>query len=124
MQTLTRTPRHQRADAPAAAGAYALRCTLQAVESGRVARSQGDGTWLVRSDSGPDSHRVVVRHVQGNGLVWFGCSCESGDYRPHLPVPCKHAARVGLRLEHAGAVAWNDQDGLWYQRRPLAVAAA
>jgi hypothetical protein len=124
MPTFTRKPRHQRADAAPSAGAYALRCTVQAVECGRVARSQGDGTWLVRSDSRPASHRVVVRHVQDSGVVWFGCSCESGDYRPHLPVPCKHAARVGLRLEHDGAVVWNDEDGLWHQRRPLAVAAA
>jgi hypothetical protein len=123
-RTPTRTPRHRRADAPAQAGAFALRRMVQAVEAGHLARAQHDGSWLVRSDSRPASHRVVVLQVQSNGIVWLGCGCESALYRPHLPVPCKHAARVGLRLEHDRLVSWNATDGLWHQRRLLTVTAA
>jgi hypothetical protein len=97
---------------------------VHAVEAGRLARAVGDGTFQVRSDTRPISFHVVVRRVDGGGVVWFGCSCESGVYRPHLPVPCKHAARVGLRLEHDGLVTWQGADGLWHQRRLLAVTAA
>ncbi len=113
-----------RADAPEVAGAYALRRTLDAAEAGHLARRQTDGSWLVRSDSRSGSHRVVVEAVRPDGVVVFGCACESGTYRWRLPVPCRHAARVGLRLEHHGAVVWSDRDGLWHQRRPLAVTAA
>ena len=124
MPTPTRTPRNRRADAPANAGAFALRRMLAAVETGRLARAIGDGTWQVHSDTRPVSFQVVVREVDGRGVVWFGCACESGGYRPFLPVPCKHAARVGLRLEHDGRVAWDGTDGLWHQRRLLTVTAA
>jgi hypothetical protein len=127
MQTTARRSRphrRHRADGAEQAGAYALRCTVRALEAGHLARSQGDGTWLVCSDSRSGSHRVGVLRVQSNGVVWLGCDCESAVYRPHLPVPCKHAATVGLRLERDGAVAWSDRDGLWHQQRPLAVTAA
>jgi hypothetical protein len=119
----THTKRRPRADASEQAGAYALRRTLDAAEAGHLARRQADDSWLVRSDSRPVSHRVVVRGVQADGSMVFGCACESGIHRSRLPVPCRHAACVGLRLEQDGVVAWDARDGQWHARRPLPAPA-
>jgi hypothetical protein len=101
--------------------AYALAAEVRAVEEGHLARVLPDGSVLVKSDSGAGSYRVGVRAVDG-GVVRLGCSCPSGVYRGHLPVPCKHAALAGRRLEREGLARW--RDGVWHLRERAALRAA
>jgi hypothetical protein len=90
--------------------AYGLAAEVRAVESGHNARVLPDGSILVKSDSEPGSHRVWVRGVR-DGTVLIGCTCRSGTHRAHLPVPCKHAALAGRRLERESLARWHD--GSW-----------
>ena len=90
--------------------AYGLAAEIRAVESGHNARVLADGSILVKSDSQPGSHHVWIRGVR-DGTVLFGCTCRSGTHRSFLPVPCKHAALAGRRLEREGLARW--QDGTW-----------
>jgi len=93
---------------------YALAAEVRAVEQGHRARLQPDGSILVKADSQGGSYRVRVDGVEGGVLV-FACTCPSGDYRAYLPVPCKHAALAGRRLEREGHATW--QDGVWQPRK-------
>jgi hypothetical protein len=93
--------------------AYGLAAEMRAVESGHNARVLPDGTILVKSDSQPGSYRVWIRAVR-DGTVFFGCTCRSGTHRESLPVPCKHAALAGRRLEREGLARWHD--GAWWIR--------
>jgi hypothetical protein len=90
--------------------AYGLAAEVRAVESGHNARVLDDGSILVKSDSRPGSHRVWIRGVS-DGTVLLGCTCRSGTHRASLPVPCKHAALAGRRLEREGLARWHD--GAW-----------
>ena len=90
--------------------AYGLAAEVRAVEAGHNARVLPDGSVLVKSDSQPGSHRVWIRSVRDGTLV-FGCTCRSGTHRSRLPVPCKHAALAGRRLEREGLARWHD--GTW-----------
>jgi hypothetical protein len=90
--------------------AYGLAAEVRAVESGHNARVLPDGSILVKSDSEPGSHRVWVRGVR-DGTVMIGCTCRSGTHRAYLPVPCKHAALAGRRLERESLARWHD--GAW-----------
>jgi hypothetical protein len=95
---------------PAWHPAYGLAAEVRAVESGHNARVLPDGSVLVKSDSQPGSHRVWVRGVR-DGTVLLGCTCRSGTHRSSLPVPCKHAALAGRRLERESLARWHD--GTW-----------
>lgn len=108
-----------RADADPAT--YALAAEARAVEEGHVARVLPDGSVLVKANSQPGSYRVVIRRVD-DGVVWFACSCTSGGYRLGLPVPCKHAALAGRRLEREGLATW--RGGVWHVRGRAALRAA
>jgi len=110
METVARP----RADDAANQAAYALAAELRGVEGGRRTRVLQDGSLLVKADSQPGSYRVQVDGV-ADGLIVFRCTCPSGDYRAHLPVPCKHAALAARRLEREGLAAW--RDGGWRPRR-------
>ncbi len=99
-----------RADDPANRAAYALAAEIRAVEEGHNARVLPDGSILVKSDSGPGSYQVRI-HAVVAGVLYFGCGCPSGSYRTSLPVPCKHAALAGRRLEREGFARW--RDGTW-----------
>ncbi len=79
-----------RADTTARHAAYGLAAEIRAVESGHNARVLPDGSILVKSDSQPGSHRAS------------------------LPVPCKHAALAGRRLERERLASWHD--GTWRLR--------
>jgi hypothetical protein len=92
---------------------YGLAAEMRAVEQGHRARLQADGSILVKSDSQGGSYRVRVHGVE-DGVLVFDCTCPSGDYRAYLPVPCKHAALVGRRLEREGRATW--QNGTWRPR--------
>ncbi len=93
--------------------AYGLAAEVRAVESGHNARVLPDGSVLVKSDSEPGSHRVWIRGVR-DGTVLLGCTCRSGTHRASLPVPCKHAALAGRRLERERLASWHD--GTWRLR--------
>jgi hypothetical protein len=90
--------------------AYGLAAEIRAVEAGHNARVLPDGSVMVKSDSQPGSHRVWIRAVR-DGTLLFGCTCRSGVHRSRLPVPCKHAALAGRRLEREGLARWHD--GTW-----------
>jgi hypothetical protein len=100
---------------------YGLAAEVRAVEEGHNARVLPDGSVLVKSESHPGSHRVVLRGVTG-GVLRFGCSCRSGTYRTTLPVPCKHAAVAARRLEREGLARW--EDGTWRLRDRAQVRGA
>jgi hypothetical protein len=89
---------------------YGLAAEVRAIESGHNARVLPDGSILVKSDSQPGSHRVWIRGIS-DGTLLLGCTCRSGTHRSWLPVPCKHAALAGRRLEREGLARWHD--GAW-----------
>jgi hypothetical protein len=70
---------------------YGLAAEIRAVEEGHNARVLPDGSILVKAESNPGSYRVFIRGID-DGVLRFGCTCRSGEYRTSLPVPCKHAA--------------------------------
>jgi hypothetical protein len=92
---------------------YGLAAEIRAVEEGHNARVLPDGSILVKSDSQAGSYRVFIRGI-ADGVLRFGCSCRSGQYRTALPVPCKHAALAARRLEREGLARW--EDGTWRLR--------
>lgn len=93
--------------------AYGLAAEVRAVEGGHNARVLPDGSVLVKADSQPGSYRVWIRGVR-DGTVLLACTCPSGTHRASLPVPCKHAALAGRRLEREGLARWHD--GAWQLR--------
>ncbi|HEX8863482.1 MAG TPA: hypothetical protein VGC06_31170 [Actinomycetes bacterium] len=100
----------RRGDAAPWHAAYGLAAEARAVEGGHNARVLPDGSVLVKSDSQPGSYRVWIRGVR-DGILRFGCTCRSGFHRASFPVPCKHAALAGRRLEREGFARWHD--GAW-----------
>jgi hypothetical protein len=108
----------RRADDPANRANYALAAELRAVEGGHCTRALPDGSLLVKADSQQGHYRVWVDRVE-DGLIVFGCTCPSGDFRADLPVPCKHAALAARRLEREGLARW--ADGGWRPRTRPAV---
>jgi hypothetical protein len=86
---------------------YGLAAEIRAVEEGHNARVLPDGSILVKSESHPGSYRVSIRGMV-DGVLRFGCTCRSGEYRSALPVPCKHAALAARRLEREGLARWDD----------------
>jgi hypothetical protein len=92
---------------------YGLAAEIRAVEEGHHARVLPDGSVLVKAESRPGSYRVTLRGID-DGVLRFGCSCRSGEYRTSLPVPCKHAAVAARRLEREGLARW--EDGSWRLR--------
>ena len=111
-EMLQTIPRHRR---------YGLTAEIRAVEEGHNARVLPDGSILVKAESRPGSYRVFLRGVD-DGVLWFGCSCRSGQYRSSLPVPCKHAAVAARRLEREGLARW--EDGSWRLRERAQVRGA
>jgi hypothetical protein len=100
---------------------YALAAEVRAVEEGHLARVLPDGSILVKSDSRPGSYLVRIRRVS-DGVIGFSCTCPSGTYRPDRPVPCKHAALAGRRLEREGLAI--HAAGHWRARARTALRAA
>ena len=100
---------------------YGLAAEIRAVEEGHNARVLADGSVLVKAESNPDSYRVTIGGIDG-GVLRFGCSCRSGEYRSALPVPCKHAALAARRLEREGLARW--EDGSWRLRERAQVRGA
>jgi hypothetical protein len=100
---------------------YSLAAERRAVEEGHNARVQPDGSILVRSETTPVSYRVWIRDVR-DGVLRFGCTCRSGQHRRALPVPCKHAALAGRRLERERIAEWTD--GQWRLRDRAQVLGA
>jgi hypothetical protein len=92
---------------------YGLAAEIRAVEEGHNARVMPDGSILVKAESNPGSYRVSIRGVD-DGVLRFGCSCRSGEYRTSLPVPCKHAALAARRMEREGLARWDT--GSWRLR--------
>ena len=94
---------------------------IRAVEEGHNARVLPDGSVLVKAESRPGSYRVTLRGID-DGVLRFGCSCRSGEYRTSLPVPCEHAAVAARRLEREGLARW--EDGSWRLRDRAQVRGA
>jgi len=92
---------------------YGLAAEVRAVEEGHNARVLPDGSILVKAESHTGSYHVAIRGVR-DGVLRFGCTCRSGEYRASLPVPCKHAALAARRLEREGLARWDD--GHWRLR--------
>ena len=92
---------------------YGLAAEVRAIESGHNARVLPDGTIFVKSDSQPGSYRVWIRGMRDDTLL-LGCTCRSGTHRSDLPVPCKHAALAGRRLEREHLASWHN--GAWRSR--------
>jgi hypothetical protein len=109
------------APAPLDHRAYGLAAEIRAVEEGHNARVLPDGSILVKAESNPGSYRVSVRGID-DGVLRFGCSCPSGEYRAWLPIPCKHAALAARRLEREGLARW--EDGTWRLRERAQVRGA
>jgi hypothetical protein len=100
---------------------YGLAAEIRAVEEGHNARVLPDGSVLVKAESRPGSYRVTLRGID-DGVLRFGCSCRSGEYRTSLPVPRKHAAVAARRLEREGLARW--EDGSWRLRDRAQVRGA
>ena len=110
MREETVRPAVRQRDAGTPHALYGLAAEIRAIESGHNARVLPDGSILVKSDSQPGSHRVWIRGISDD-TVLLGCTCRSGTHRTYLPVPCKHAAVGGRRLEREGLARWHD--GAW-----------
>jgi hypothetical protein len=100
---------------------YGLAAEIRAVEEGHNARVLPDGSILVKAESHPGIYRVSLRGI-ADGVLRFGCTCRSGEYRGALPVPCKHAAVAARRLEREGLARWDD--GSWRLRERAQVRGA
>jgi hypothetical protein len=100
---------------------FALAAEVRAVEEGHLARVLPDGSILVKADSRPGSYLVRIRSVR-DGVVGFACTCPSGTYRADRPIPCKHAALAGRRLEREGLASFGG--GRWRVRERTALRAA
>jgi hypothetical protein len=100
---------------------YGIAAEIRAVEEGHNARVLPDGSILVKAESHPGSYRVAMRGIV-DGVLRFGCTCRSGEYRGAVPVPCKHAALAARRLEREGLASWDD--GNWRLRERAQVRGA
>lgn len=93
--------------------AHGRRARIRAIEESRDLKIERDGSMSVSSLSKPGSRHRVEFWGRPGEIVWFTCTCPSGHYRTHLPVPCVHAALAGLRLEAEGFAVW--RGGLVYR---------
>lgn len=102
-----------RADSYSNRETFAMNAMIRALEEGHHSffRKDDAGTYfdvvsdadlddeVARYDSRRKHYRITLGYIpRQNLLVHFTCTCKSGENRPHLPVPCKHAALVGRRL--------------------------
>lgn len=97
---------------------YALRAEARAVEAGRQARLNDDGSISVKSDS-TEGVTYRVTFVPMDLVIKFSCTCPAGQHRRET-VPCKHSAAAARRLEREGLARW--VDGYWlitYKARDL-----
>lgn len=101
---------------PQDVAAYALRAEVRAVESGRHAWVQDDGSIRVLSETTPDVAYRVTFHAGPGEPIQFACTCASGQHRARLEVPCKHAALAGRRLEREHLAEW--RGGSWFRTGP------
>jgi hypothetical protein len=100
-----------------------LAAEVRAVEEGHRAFVQEGGWIKVVSDTRRDvSYAVTYEHIPTrSNAIHFHCTCPSGVHRPHLLVPCKHAALAGRRLERENIAIWHD--GIWWVHPDLLAAA-
>lgn len=96
-----------RADAYEQREVYGFNCEVRAVEEAGYAFVQPGGSCNVKSTSGDETYSVRFVGLVSGG-IHFVCTCKSGQNRGHLPVPCKHAARVGRRLVREGIAVWEN----------------
>lgn len=89
------------------------RARVRAIEEARDLKILPDGAMSVASLSRPGARHRVEYFGRPSELTWFACSCPSGHFRGHLPIPCVHAAQAGLRLEAEGLCKW--RGGLVYR---------
>lgn len=102
----------------------ALSAECRALEEGLTARSNGDGTFSVRSSSRPGVTWMVsvgMVKMDERWLLKFTCSCEAGRARPSELVPCLHSAAVGRSLERRRLAVWFG--GIWQASEKLRRAA-
>jgi hypothetical protein len=115
MPTATRQPRsRRRVEQPT----YTLGCEIRAEDENHAHRWVADNAIEVKADSQTGWY-LVAFEVRGDNL-WFRCTCPAGTYRPHLPVPCKHSAKLGRLLEGRGQAVMQAAAGTW---QPAAAAA-
>jgi hypothetical protein len=92
---------------------YGEAAKRRAITEARDAKVEKDGSVSVSSLSQPGArHRVTFWAGDHGELIWFTCTCPSGHYRGHLPLPCVHATQAGMLLESYSLARW--ATGLWY----------
>lgn len=91
---------------------FAFNAEVRAVEEGHHAFVQPGGSCEVKSDSHPDLRYTIRFFGRSSGMIWFTCTCPSGQNRNHLPVPCKHSALVARRLVREKLAVL--REGLWW----------
>lgn len=95
---------------------------IRFVEEGHHTFVNNNGSIKVVSDTSLNVRYTVTYWGNADtGLISFGCTCPAGVNRPHLVVPCKHAAGAGRRLEREGFALW--RDGLFWMTPKAQVAA-
>jgi hypothetical protein len=108
------SPRRRRSGGPVApvvcTAEYTLGCELRAEDEHHAHRWVNADTIEVKAHSRAGWYRVGLTGATA-GVLAFTCTCPSGQYRSHLPVPCKHAAKFARLLEDQGRAAW--QGGMW-----------
>lgn len=92
---------------------HGKRARLRAVEEPRDLKIEKDGAISVSSLSKPGARHRIEFWGRPGEIVWFTCTCPSGKYRDHLPVPCVHSAMAAQRLEVDGLCMW--RSGLVYR---------
>jgi hypothetical protein len=75
----------------------ALGAEIRAIEAGRIARAQDDGSFLVHSELGDANYRITY-FGDVSGIIRFRCSCPWGERHPDVDVGCKHLAAAGRSL--------------------------
>ena len=78
--------------------AYELRACMRVINHDAwVLREVRDDTWMVSSATLEGRFYNLAVYRNGDNLL-IRCTCPSGKYRRHLPIPCKHAALVAADL--------------------------
>jgi len=88
-----------------------LAAEVRAVEAGRIARAQDDGSFLVRSEDGARSYRVTF-YSDNAGDIHLTCTCAWGEHHPGARAGCKHIAAAGRSLVRR-ELAIQDAQGLF-----------
>lgn len=102
-----------------------LGCEARAVEEGLTARSNGDGTFSVRSVSRPGVRwnvRIEAVRVGKRWCLRAVCACEGGRSRPSELCACQHGAAVLRSLERRRLAVW--VEGVWEPAERLKGAVA